>query len=326
MLIINRPQTDPFFNIAAEEFLLKNFDADCFMLWVNQPSVIVGKHQNTLAEIDFFYALKQNIPVIRRISGGGTVFHDPGNLNFSFISKGEPGKLVDFRRFTDPIIYFLNELGVPARFEGKNDLRVNGLKISGNAEHVYKNKTLHHGTLLFSSQLDNLKNVLTSRPESFTDRAVQSVRSRVANIREFLQEKMDINEFKMRLTAYILKKSAGSVIRDLNHEEIRGINELVKNKYKTWKWNYGYSPDYFFSNTLQIQNVLHKLVLRVQKGKITSIRVGFENKSVDLNVLLNDALFGKNHNYYELRETLAELDPELTKWKLNSEKLIKTLF
>ena len=129
MLIINRPQTDPYFNIAAEEYLLKQMEEDCFMLWQNQPSIIIGKHQNSLAEINYNFVKENNIPVVRRISGGGTVFHDLGNLNFTFISKGEKEKLVNFKKFTQPIIEVLNQMGVPARFEGKNDLRVSGLKI-----------------------------------------------------------------------------------------------------------------------------------------------------------------------------------------------------
>ena len=187
MLIINRPQTDPYFNIAAEEYLLKQMDEDCFMVWQNEPSIIVGKHQNTLAEINYSFAKENNIPVVRRITGGGTVFHDLGNLNFTFISSGEKGKLVNFKKFTQPIIEVLNQMGIPARFEGKNDLRVNGLKISGNAEHVYKNKVLHHGTLLFSTDLNFLKKAIKSVPERFQDKAVQSVRSKVANITDFIE-------------------------------------------------------------------------------------------------------------------------------------------
>ncbi len=152
------------------------------MLWQNLPSIILGKHQNTLAEINYSFVKENNIPVVRRISGGGTVFHDLGNLNFTFISSGEKEKLVNFRKFTQPIIEVLNHMGIPACFEGKNDLRVNGLKISGNAEHVYRNKVLHHGTLLFSADLNYLNQAIKSVPERFKDKAVQSVRSKVANI------------------------------------------------------------------------------------------------------------------------------------------------
>jgi len=176
MLIVNRPHTDPWFNIAAEEYFLKNFQEDIFMLWQNEASIIVGKHQNTLAEINYPYVKENGIPVIRRISGGGTVFHDLGNLNFTFIQNGEKGKLVDFRKFTDPILAVLNKMGVPAVFEGKNDLRVDGLKISGNAEHVFKNRVLHHGTLLFSSVLNDLGKALKVKTDRFTDKAVKSIR------------------------------------------------------------------------------------------------------------------------------------------------------
>jgi len=183
MLIINDLRTDPYFNLAAEEYALKNFKADCFMLWRNEPSIIVGKHQNTLAEINLDYVKKRNIKVGRRLSGGGAVFHDLGNLNFTFISTGaQENRLVDFRRFTMPILEVLQNLGIEAVFEGRNDLTIHGRKFSGNAEHVWKNRILHHGTLLFSSVLTDLSEALKVDPLKFRDKAVKSIRSRVTNI------------------------------------------------------------------------------------------------------------------------------------------------
>ena len=168
MLCIHDKHTDPFFNLAAEEYVLKNFTEDCFMLWRNGPSIIVGKHQNTLAEINLDWVRANNIKVVRRLSGGGAVFHDLGNLNFTFIVSGEDGNLVDFRKFTKPILEVLQKLGVEAKFEGRNDLTIKGMKFSGNAEHVHKNRTLHHGTLLFSSVMADLSQALKVNPLKFT--------------------------------------------------------------------------------------------------------------------------------------------------------------
>jgi lipoate---protein ligase len=162
MLCIYNPSTEPYFNMAAEEYLLKNFSANIFMLWRNDNAVVVGKHQNSLAEINHDFVQQNNIKVVRRLSGGGTVFHDLGNLNFTFITNGEGEELVNFRKFTQPILEVLLQLGVHAKFEGRNDLTINGLKFSGNAEHVFKKRTLHHGTLLFSSKISDLTQALKS--------------------------------------------------------------------------------------------------------------------------------------------------------------------
>jgi len=271
MFIINRPQTDPYFNIAAEEYLLKQVKEDCFMLWVNEPSIIIGKHQNAFAEINRSYVKKNDIPVIRRITGGGTVFHDPGNLNFSFISRGEREKLVDFRRFTQPIIDFLNSLGIPARFEGKNDIRVNGFKISGNAEHVYKDRVLHHGTLLYSAQLGRLNKAIKGEEKYFKDKAVRSLRSTVANISDFLTQPLQIDPFRQGIIDFIKGQHSNLKTVSLSQNDTTEINLLVKEKYKTWAWNYGYSPKFSFERSFIFNTQFIQVTCIVQNGIITDI-------------------------------------------------------
>jgi len=160
MYCLTLQSSEPYLYLATEEYLLKNTGEEFCILAVNSPSVIIGKHQSPHREVNTEYVEKHNIPLIRRISGGGTVFHDEGNLNFSFIRNCEPGHQVDFRLHTKPVIDFLSSLGIDAKFEGKNDLKVNGLKISGNAEHVHRNRVLHHGTLLFSSDMEMLRSSL----------------------------------------------------------------------------------------------------------------------------------------------------------------------
>ncbi len=273
MLIIERHHTDPYFNIAAEEYILKAFDDDVFMLWQNQPSIIVGKHQNTLAEINYEFVKENRIPVVRRISGGGTVFHDLGNLNFTFISKGEKGKLVDFRRFTDPIVEVLNLMGIPAKFEGKNDLRVNGLKISGNAEHVFKNRVLHHGTLLFSSDLSYLNRAIKVKDGKFNDRAVKSNRSKVANIIDFPGHPVSIEEFKENIIDFVKRKYKETKSYSLTEKDISAINSMVTGKYSTWKWNFGYSPEYSLSNKVYTGNGIVNFLIMVKNGVIRQIEI-----------------------------------------------------
>ena len=201
MLCINSPSTNPYFNLASEEYLLKCLQEDVFLLYRNAPSIVVGKHQNTLAEINLPFVQEQDILVARRISGGGTVFHDLGNLNFAFFTTGKESDLVNYKRATLPVIEALAEMGLDVKLGERNELLLKKLKISGTASHVWKKRVLHHGTLLFSSEMKNLKAALKTVKERFTDRAVRSVPARVTNIRDHLKEEMDVEEFRERILA-----------------------------------------------------------------------------------------------------------------------------
>jgi len=239
------------------------------MLWQSKPSVIVGKHQNVLKEVNTGYTQKKNIPVIRRISGGGTVYHDPGNLNYTVITtETNREKLIDFRKFTKPVIAFLETLGIRAEFEGKNNLVISGKKFSGNSAHVFKNRVMHHGTLLFNTDLDVLdKTIHPELKDKIQDKAVQSIWATVTNIRDLLDTKPDIDVFKVNFQNYLLNYYSIKEIRELNKTDIQAIKKLIEDKYKTWEWNFGYSPVYVFRN--EIQNI--KVELKVKNGKIVDI-------------------------------------------------------
>jgi lipoate-protein ligase A len=247
---------------------------DVFMLWRNDRSIIVGKHQNTLAEINLDYVKANNIKVVRRLSGGGAVFHDLGNLNFTFIRTGAEDQLIDFKKYTEPILEVLLKLGISARFEGRNDLTIDGKKFSGNAEHIWKNRVLHHGTLLFSSHMPDLSAALTADPAKFTDKAVKSVRSRVTNISEHLHEEMDVLEFASRIQDHIIEKYPDARFYDFSDEDHAKIREMVEQKYGTWGWNFGYSPKY---NLKKIIRTKHSGTLEfdldVHDGLIKGIRI-----------------------------------------------------
>lgn len=302
MLIIRNKINDPYFNIASEEYLLKSFDDDIFMLYINEPSIIVGKHQNTLAEINYCYVKENNISVIRRISGGGTVFHDLGNVNFLFIKNGRDGHLVDFKGFTEPIIEVLQSLGIDARFEGKNDIRVNGLKISGNAEHVFKNRTLHHGTLLFSSNLDFLNEAIRVDADKYQSKAVQSNRSNVTNIALQLASDLSIDRF-MDLIYNQIEKKQNCELYEWSDNDWEAIIKLKEEKYETWDWNYGYSTQYTITREIKIDHEELLFKLTVDKGIIIDVFVKTSLMNEELALL---SLKGCKHKEEDMLHKLEQ--------------------
>jgi len=246
MFCINNTYTNAYFNLASEEYLLKNFSEDIFMLWQNEPSVIVGKYQNVLAEINLDFAEKNGLKIVRRFSGGGTVFHDSGNLNLTFI---ENNKNVNFDRFTQRIINLLSKLGIHAESDARRAININGLKISGSAQCVHKDRVMFHATLLFSSDLGSLITSLEADPVQ-TERNsdgriyVKSVKSPVTNLQQHLDKPIDIRFFKQYIMNHFLNENKGNSIYKFSNEDIKAIKKLEKDKYATNEWNYGgnYSP------------------------------------------------------------------------------------
>ncbi|WP_029902905.1 lipoate--protein ligase [Prevotella sp. 10(H)] len=240
MLCINNIHTDAYFNLASEEYLLKNFRDDIFMLWQNDPSVIVGKYQNVLAEINLDFVKRNKIKVVRRFSGGGTVFHDLGNLNLTFIEKNDN---VNFDKFTKQIITLLSEIGIDAESDERRGININGLKISGSAQCVHKDRVMYHATLLFSSDLSSLADTLNSDPKQMENRTddriyVKSVKSPVTNIVQHLAEPWDIKFFKKYILDYFLYQGKKNKLYKFSKEDISAIENLSKHKYATEDWNF----------------------------------------------------------------------------------------
>ncbi|MDX5797888.1 lipoate--protein ligase [Clostridioides difficile] len=307
MLLIYNEKTNPYFNLAMEEYLLKNFDEDLFILWRNEPSIIVGKNPNTLSEINLEYIKEYSIPVVRRQSGGGAVFHDLGNINFTFIACNN-NNFSDFRRFTQPIIDLLKTLDVNAEFSGRNDLLIDGKKFSGNAQYNYKNKVMHHGTLLFSSEINDLSKALKVKPIKFEGKGIKSVKSRVTNISEHLHSKMDILEFKDAIMDYLSKTNTDNTNYCLSEHDIKQIEKLTKSKYETWDWNFGNSPKYTLSNELKYSGGNVEFNLNVDKGIITSIKFfGDFFGKCDV-AFVENKLIGIKHEENALRNTLDSIE------------------
>jgi lipoate-protein ligase A len=268
MFCITLDSYDPFFNLAVEELLLKNRKEEFFILGINRPSLIIGKHQCAHREVNTKFITDNNIPVIRRISGGGAVFHDHGNLNFTFIRQSEPGKQVNFLEYTTPVINFLSSINIEAKFEGKNDLKVNGLKISGNAEHVHRNRVLHHGTLLFSTSLDMLRNSLRKDTSCYTSRAVESNPSSVTNLNTSLTMFRDISEFMSGMMKYFLDNLPETEFYELSAMDRDEAESLADSKYRTWEWNWAYGPEYQFFNRFEVEGRQIFCRLNVKDGTI----------------------------------------------------------
>lgn len=305
----------PHYNLALEEYLLKNLTDDVIFLYRDAPSVIVGKHQNALAEINYRFLYENSIPLIRRISGGGTVYHDLGNLNFSFIQNGEEGNLVNFRKFIEPVAEFLGKLGVAATIGTRNDILVEGLKVSGNAEHVYKKRTLHHGTLLISAGLTNLRSSLKIVPGKYTDKAVKSVRSSVANLDGYIPKSCSVQEFQEQLAFFLVERFQADPLR-LNDDFQTIIQRLMEEKYLLWEWNYGYSPTYQFSNVFSIEEYRFSVSFPVEKGVIQKADVS-GNCDGELSGCIQNALQGSKHEFSSVFNRLNNVKFEGTSsfWK-----------
>ncbi len=265
--------------------------------------MIVGKHQNTLKEISLSFTEKHNLPVIRRITGGGTVFHDPGNLNFSFIFTGRKENLIDFKEFTKPVILFLKSLGLNAVFEGKNNITVDGLKVSGNSAHLYKNKVLYHGTLLFDTDLEMLEKAIAGREDLFHDKAVRSVRARVGNVSGMLSERITVEEFSNRYKKFIFNNFDEVFEENLTGEEDAAIRDLAEEKYRTYRWNFGYSPEYEFNNKWYYKEDEYSVKLLVKEGRIAKAELsGLDEYPISLEEIA-EQLIGIFHERNSIRES-----------------------
>ena len=273
MLCIHHHSVDPFFNIATDEYIFKHIKEDCFMLWQNDNAIIVGKHQNTLAEINIDYVRDHDIKVVRRLSGGGAVYHDMGNLNYSFTRTGDNSEMVDFKKYTLPILEVLQGLGVDAKFEGRNDLTIDGKKFSGNAEHVFKNKVLHHGTLLFTSEMKSVSGALKINPLKYSDKAVKSVPKRVTNIAEHLKIPITLEEFTRKIMNHIISTHDDCVPYEFSAADLAAIKKIRDEKYATWEWNYGKSPDYNFKKGIRNDGGTLEMNLDVEKGIIKKVKI-----------------------------------------------------
>lgn len=275
MKLILNDNNDPSVNLALEEYCVRNLDVEnemYLLFYINEPSVIIGKHQNTIEEINKEYVDKKGIKVVRRISGGGAVYHDFGNLNFSFITKYSPEFFHNFEKFTKPVVETLREMGVEAELGGRNDIVVRGRKISGNAQFTNLKSMFSHGTLLFNSHLEDVVHALNVKIDKIESKGIKSVRSRVANISEFLDDTMTIHDFKERITNSIFKEYESLPLYILTDSEWGQVHKLSEKKYKTWEWNFGRSPEFNIQKVNRFDFGQIDVRIFVKEGRIVSIK------------------------------------------------------
>jgi lipoate-protein ligase A len=302
MNCITLESDNPFFNLALEEILLKKSKEDFLILGINKPCLMVGKHQSAHREINTKYVTDNNIPVIRRISGGGTVFHDKGSINFTFIRQSEEGSQIDFRKYTLPVINFLLSLGIEAELEGKTSLKVGGLKISGNAEHIHRNRVLHHGTILFNTSLELLENSIRKDKSHYCTRAVDSNPSAVMNLKEKLRRFSDISEFRTAMMDYFLINLTGAKVYNLSALETDDAESLADTKYNTWEWNWSYGPEYTFKNSFNLNGENFSCTLSVKDGIINKCTI--EQNARMLSV--SEKLVGCRHMVDEMLRVIGD--------------------
>ena len=311
LFIDNQGINDPAINLAIEEYALKHLPMDdsYLLFYINRPSIIIGKHQNTIEEINLEYCKEKNIQVVRRLSGGGAVYHDLGNLNFSFITKDDGQSFHNFLKFTQPVIDALKHMGIDAELSGRNDLQVGERKISGNAQFSTRGRMFSHGTLMFNLNLDDVQASLNANPEKFKSKSTKSVRSRVANILDLMDGEMTIEEFRAELLRYIFGMEASQVPQyHLTEQDWEKINQISKERYQNWEWNFGESPESNVKNMKKFPAGIIDLRMNIKEGRIQDIKIYGDFFGVGDVSDLEDALRGKRYEETEVREALSSFD------------------
>ena len=312
LFIDNRGITDAQVNLALEEYVFRNKLAaeDCLLFYVNASAIIIGRNQNTIEEVNAEVVAERGIQVVRRVSGGGAVYHDLGNLNFSFITSEVKGRFNRYESFTKPVTDVLRDMGVPAELGGRNDILVGGRKISGNAQFARPDRMFSHGTLLLDSDLDEVTRALRPKPGKVESKGVKSIRSRVANISEFLEVPIAVEELRERIIERIFGTRDRSAIPQLEITDAdwAAVHELVATKYGAWSWNYGESPA---SNVQRAQRFpIGEIDVRldVQQGRIVSVRIFGDFMGREDVARLEERLAGVAYDLPSVTAALAEVD------------------
>ncbi|SFE21109.1 lipoate--protein ligase [Fictibacillus sp. FJAT-27399] len=310
LFIDNRNITDPRVNLAIEEYALKNLDINetYLLFYINEPSIIIGKNQNTVEEINADYVREHGIHVVRRLSGGGAVYHDTGNLNFSFITKDDGNSFHDFKKFTDPVVKALNKLGLNAELSGRNDILVDGKKISGNAMFTTRGRMFSHGTLMFDSEIENVVSALNVKLDKIQSKGIKSIRSRVTNIKEHMNEEMTMEEFKQILLSYLFEEFEEIPRYELTVKDWEQINKLSEERYRNWDWNYGNSPKSNVELSNRFAGGSVDVKLQIEKGIMRECKIYGDFFGVGDVRDIEERLIGTRYDRRDIEKALEDAD------------------
>ncbi|MED4562946.1 lipoate--protein ligase [Bacillus altitudinis] len=310
LFIDNEQHYDPMINLAIEEYCLKYLDPEetYLLFYINQPSIIIGKNQNTIEEINTKYVEDNGIKVVRRLSGGGAVYHDKGNLNFSFITKDDGDSFHNFKKFTEPVIKALEKLGVKAELSGRNDIMADGRKISGNAQFATRGRIFSHGTLLFDSEIEHVVSALNVKKEKIESKGIKSIRSRVANISELMDQKMTTEEFRKILLSYIFDTNGDVPEYQLTEKDWEKIREISRDRYQKWEWNYGRSPKFNLQHSKRFPAGSIDLRLEVKKGIIQDCKIFGDFFGVGDIADIEKRLIGQQYDRKTISDVLEDMD------------------
>jgi len=309
IFVDNENHNDPRINLAIEEHLVRNVNlgSNILLFYINGPSIIIGRNQNTIEEINFPYVEEHQIIVVRRLSGGGAVYHDKGNLNFSFINANGKEFLHNFKKFTAPVVKVLNEMGVPAELNGRNDIVVEEHKISGNAQYAIGTKLVSHGTLLFNSDLSMVSEALNVKTDKIESKGIKSVRSRVANISEYMIEPMDILTFRKRVKEGILSEANNGEYK-LTEQDWEEINKISRERYQQWQWNFGRSPKFNIQKTQRFPFGQIDARIEVHNGVIQHIKLFGDFLGLRNVGDVEEKLKGVRYDKLHLQEALENIE------------------
>lgn len=309
MFYVESTSTDPYWNLALEQFVFDRLgpQADCFMLWQNDKTIVVGKYQNVLEEINSSYVKEHGITVARRLSGGGAVYHDMGNLNFTFVAEDRQGGLFDFSVFCRPVVEVLQKMGVPAQINGRNDMTIEGRKFSGNAQYLRQGRVMHHGTLMFDSDLEAVGQALSVRPDKILSKGFKSVRSRVTNIKPYVKTPvLTTGDFWDILRQHMFRTFSleGYCLSEEDTAEVKQLREEI---YSRWEWNFGHSPNCRIRKERRVEGCGSiQVYMDVEHGEITQIAFRgdyFSSKDSDA---LSEHLKGTPLEEKALRQALED--------------------
>lgn len=325
----NKGITDPRINLAIEEYLLNTMDVekDPFLLfYINEPSIIIGKNQNTAEEINTDYVDSNGIHVVRRLSGGGAVYHDLGNLNYSFITVDDGNSFRNFRKFTEPVVKALQSLGVNAELSGRNDLMAEGRKISGNAQFSTRGRMFSHGTLMFDTEVDAVVSALKVSKEKIESKGIKSIRSRVANISEFLKEPMTVMEFRSAILNSLFEGQDNVKYWELTDEDWDNIHALSKKRYGNWDWNYGKSPKFNVKHSHRFPVGGIDVRLQVEAGLVKEVTIYGDFFGVGDVAEIERSITGVKYERASLDEAVSGFDIPTYLGGITKEEFLKLIY